>query len=240
MNKKLLFLIFSLGFSAIVCARSSYDSIESEKEFYRKNDDSRFSVVRFYFYDKSGIKKELRQLKKDDDDEKYKALKQKKKSIKNAIELFKDLSKSERYSKTKVVGFLSVNLALDKNQSLQDMFKVEVFPTYIILENAIPIREDGENVELVGDSSPMKIQEFIEDNIGDELNNIINEQKQQNREEDLARIAAYSYDPFYARWDAWSGPRWYGPYGSRRWWGRPHWRRPRGNVHFGIGFGVSG
>lgn len=127
-----------------------------------------------------------------------------KKDYSKSLSLFKKALKaasvSGNYKKflKKEVGFLLVDVSKRSAQELDDPFYFSELPSCILLEDGEPIDENGKMVQINGFSTKRDVLDFLDKNIRDDLDEIVDEKKElleQERAERIARLEAYRNYP---------------------------------------------
>ena len=199
--KKYTKLLIILVFGSWSMQEAKEVSVSSEKKFYRRLDKHDLAVVMFY--------KEDREVRKD------RVLKQR---IKNLENMFKATSTIRRYEEANIV-FIKVNTAKNAVSDLHRDFQVTKLPAFVVFKYNTPVRDEQKNiVQLNGFVSREALKEFIDKNLEDAIDDIIEEKgeiRKRKLEEERLRYRYYGpyfnygYSPYY-----YHSPYYYGyPYG---------------------------
>ena len=203
------FLVIVLSVLHLVFAR--HETAGSERTFDRlivRND----LVVAMFYESSSELRKDRAERKR----------------IQRFERMFKNLSNRSRYKETKV-AFLRVNVAKKGMADVAQEYGIEEVPAFVLFDGGELIEvAAGKPTKLVGYVSRHQLQEFIEQNLKDEIDEVLKEKEERRRrrrEEAVERsyYYGYGYSPYYS-------PYYYG-YGFS-----PYY----GGYGLGLGFSFGG
>lgn len=136
----------------------------------------------------------------------------------------KSASDSGRYDKylDKEVGFLVVDVAEGKAEEIDDQFALRAMPTCLLFKRGKAYTTLGQYAQIFSPISKDSILSLLEKNVEDELDEIMDKKKEQerlDREERIERYKAYARYPYYGGWGyPYYGWGW-GGYGGWGWYG---------------------
>lgn len=183
-------------------SNADYKNVRSVDYFNRQLTRAKYPLVVAAFFDR-----DKKQMSKEDV-----------KQAKEFRSMVRSVAKKDRYDDADVL-FLTVNISKGDTARLLERYGITAVPTTMLFFKGAPYKD----VRKVGYLTPYSLEDFVEDNFGDVINDILHA-----KAEERARRAYYRslYAPYWGYW-GWGAPYYYGyPY----YYGGPH-------VRFGVGVG---
>ncbi|MCX5925696.1 MAG: thioredoxin family protein [Candidatus Dependentiae bacterium] len=192
-----------LCFLLVLCIRISAGDrhVSSDRNFNALISRAELAVVMFYEKDKKLMRHDA----------------ECKKLVARLESIFSHVSKVPKYKDARV-HFLALNYAHRDLADTADNYAITQMPTYMLFEDGLPIKKGDKPVQLVGDVSYETLRDFIDEYVGDRIEEIREDRAEARRLE--AERWQYSgwgwgwggYYPYYY----WNYP-YYGYYGNY-WW----------------------
>lgn len=187
-----LYAVVLLSSSCVCLARVG--DVGSTSKFYRALDKKPFAVALFFEAERARCNSS---------------------DSKAMVRDFGSLSNLPRY-KEGDVQFIQANFVRNDLNSLKSEFSIDQVPAYLLFSGSLPLKDEGGMpVMLRGDATREQVQEFIEDNLQQDIDDRLADKaelREKRRQERLAYGPYFYFGYGYPVWNSWGYPYQYYPY----------------------------